>query len=146
MQSISERVGRNKLVLHISKTKSIVFGTNHSLNHKPQLNIAMNNVEIELVEEIKLLGVTLESKLLWSKHIDAAVARIGRRRLYTIKQCSALTTRQVLHALVLSHLDYCSVVWSGATKMEFGNLHLGLNRAPRLALGGTRRALSVIHN
>ena len=50
------------------------------------------------------------------KHIDAVVAKI-------IKQCSAflttLSTRQVLQVLVLSHLDYCSVVWSGATKKDF---------------------------
>jgi hypothetical protein len=32
LQSVSEWVVRNKLVLNISKTKSIVFGANHSLN------------------------------------------------------------------------------------------------------------------
>jgi hypothetical protein len=42
-------------VLNISKTKSIVFGTNHSLNPKPQLNVVMNDVETEQVEETKLL-------------------------------------------------------------------------------------------
>ena len=36
LQLVSEWVARNKLVLNISKTKSIVFGTNHSLN--PNLN------------------------------------------------------------------------------------------------------------
>jgi hypothetical protein len=76
LQSVSEWVARNKLVLNISKTKSIVFGTNHSLNPKPQLNIVMNNVEIEPVELTKLLGVTLDCKLSWSKHVDGTVAKI----------------------------------------------------------------------
>jgi hypothetical protein len=40
-------VERNKSALNISKTKSIVFGTKHSLNPKPQLNFAINNVDIE---------------------------------------------------------------------------------------------------
>ena len=31
---------------------------------------------------------------------------------------AALSTRQVLQALGLSHLDYCSVMWLGATKRE----------------------------
>ena len=70
----------------------------------------------------KLLGVTLDCKLSWSKHNDAVVAKMGRS-LSIIKRCSAflttLSTRQVLQALVLSHLDYCSVVWSGATKKRF---------------------------
>ena len=50
LQLVSEWVTRNKLAPNISKTKSIVFGTKHSLNPKPQLNLLINNVEIEQVE------------------------------------------------------------------------------------------------
>jgi hypothetical protein len=64
--------------------------------------------------------------------------------LFVIKSYStfltALSTRQVLQALVLSHLDYCSVVWSGATKRDLGKLQLAQNSAARLALGCTQRA------
>ena len=97
----------------------------------------------------KLLGVTLDGKLSWSKHIDTTEAKMWRS-LPIIKCCSpfltALSTRQVLQALVsiflttlnntlvLSHLDYCSVVWSGATKKDLGKLQLAQNRAARLAL------------
>jgi hypothetical protein len=96
---------RNELVLYISKTKSIVFGTNHSLNPKPQLNLVINHVEIEQVEVTKLLGVTLDCILSWSKQIDTAVAKMGRS-LAVIKRCSTFlttrSTRQVLQALVWS--------------------------------------------
>jgi hypothetical protein len=70
LQLVSEWVARNRLVLNISKTKSLVFGTNHSLNPEPQLNLVMNNVEIEQVEVTKLLGVSLDCKLSWSKHLS----------------------------------------------------------------------------
>jgi hypothetical protein len=63
----------------------------------------------------KLLGVTLHCKLSRSK---TYWYKMGRS-LPMIRWCStfltALSTRQVLQALVLLHLDYCSVVWSGAT-------------------------------
>ena len=59
-QLVSEWVARNKLTLNIYKTKSIVFGTKHSLNPKPQLNLVINTVEIEQVEMSKLLVVTLD--------------------------------------------------------------------------------------
>jgi hypothetical protein len=43
--------------------------------------------------------------------------------------CSAfltsLSTRHVLQALVLLHLDYCSVVWSGATKKGLREIAIG---------------------
>ena len=35
LQSVLEWVASNKLVLNISKTKSSVFGTNHSLSSRP---------------------------------------------------------------------------------------------------------------
>ena len=66
LQLVSEWVAMTKSVLYISKTQTIVFGTNHSLNPKPKLNLVINNVEIEQVELTKLLGVTLDCKLSWS--------------------------------------------------------------------------------
>ena len=68
----------NKLVLNISKTKSIVSGTNHCLISRPQLNLVMNDVVVEQVEETKLLDVILDCKLSWSKHIDSMVVKMGR--------------------------------------------------------------------
>ena len=64
-----EWVTSNKLALNISKSKSIVFGTNHSLNYRPQLNLVLNGVAVEQVEETKLLGVALDCKLLCSKNM-----------------------------------------------------------------------------
>ena len=73
-----EQVASNKLVLNISKTKSIGFCTNHSLSSRPQLNLVMNGVAVKQVEETKLLGVTLGCKLSWSKHIDSMDVNKGR--------------------------------------------------------------------
>jgi hypothetical protein len=42
---VSKWVAGNKSVLNILKTKSIVCGTNDSLNNKPQLNHVINDVE-----------------------------------------------------------------------------------------------------
>ena len=45
LQSVLEWVASNKLVLNISKSKSIAFGTNNSLNSRPPLNLVMNGVD-----------------------------------------------------------------------------------------------------
>ena len=47
---------------------------------------------------------------------------------------TTLSTKQVIQALVLSHLDYCSVMWSGVTKRVLRKLQLAQNRAAQLAL------------
>ena len=76
-RSVLEWVASNKLVLNISKTKSIVFGKNNSRSSRPQLNLVISGVAVEQVEETKLLGVTLDCKLSLSKHIDSMVVRWG---------------------------------------------------------------------
>ena len=66
------------------------------------------------------------------------------RSLSIIKCFSAflktLSTKAGPTALVSSHLDYCSVVWSGAKKRDLGKLQLAQNRTARLPLKCTRRA------
>ena len=84
-----EWVASSKLILNISKTKSILFGTNNLLSARPQLNLVMNVVE--QVEETKLFGVTLDCKLSWSKYIDSMVVKMGRG-LAVIKKCSDFLT------------------------------------------------------
>jgi hypothetical protein len=63
LQLVSEWVARNKVVLNISNSISIVIRTNPSLNPKPQLHLVMNSMEIEQVEVTKLLRVTMDCKL-----------------------------------------------------------------------------------
>jgi hypothetical protein len=49
----------------------------------------MNVVAVEQVEETKFLGVTLDCKLSWSKHIDSMVVKMGRG-LVVIKRSALL--------------------------------------------------------
>ena len=53
---------------------------------------------------------------------------------------TSLSTKQVLQALVVLHLDYCPGIWSIATKRDIVKLQLAQNRAAPLALKCTRRA------
>jgi hypothetical protein len=103
----------------------------------------MNGGAVDQVEETKLLRVTLDCKLSWSKHIDDMVVKKGRG-LPVSKRCSACltphSTKQVLQALVLSNLDYCSVVWSSAARKDLVKLQLAQNRAAHFALHCNQRA------
>lgn len=58
-------VSVNKLVLNISKIKSIVFGTKQSLTISTLAESCTDNVAVEQVQETKLLGVTLDCNLSW---------------------------------------------------------------------------------
>ncbi|KAK6320212.1 hypothetical protein J4Q44_G00093190 [Coregonus suidteri] len=130
------------MVLNASKTKSIVFGSKHSVRPKPQLELWIKGVTIEQIEEAKLLGIALDGQLSWSSHVDKVVVKMGRG-MSVIKIFSAFLTQKstvlVVQALVLSHIDYCPVIWSSAAKQYLAKMHLAQNRAARLALNCTNR-------
>ena len=65
---------------------------------------------------------------------------VHNKALLCLLPCSATINMADHTGLVLSQLDYCSVVWSGATKRDLGKLQLAQNRAARLTLKSTRRA------
>jgi hypothetical protein len=71
-----------------------------------------------------------------------SLSMIKRRSIFL----TTLSTRQILQALVLSHVDYCSVMWPGATKRDLGKFKLASNRAARLGLRCTQRAnINIMH-
>ena len=137
LERVADWVKNNKLVLNVAKTKSIVFGTRHMLTSDPQLHLSMSGIPIEQVKKTKLLGVSLDSELSWSDHIDGTVSKMGRG-IAMVRKCSNyLTTSvmgQVIQSLVFCHLHYCPVVWSAATQADLNKLQLVQNRAARLAL------------
>lgn len=75
---IVEWITNNKLVLNVSKTKCIVFGTNRMLSDKPKLNLHVQDMLVEQVNEVKLLGIIVDNKLSWSAHIARVVSKMGR--------------------------------------------------------------------
>ena len=74
------------------------------------------------------------------------------RGIACIKRCSSFLTPSsrvlVTQALVLSHLDYCSTIWSGADQKHLSKLQIAQNKAARLALHcplGVRQSTERLH-
>jgi hypothetical protein len=135
----------NKLVLNTSETKGIVFGSKHDRRPKPQLEQSVKGVTIEQDEEAELLGITLDGQLSWSGHIDKVVVKIGRGMQDALR-LARRSTVLVVQALILSHLDYCPVMWSGAAKKDLAKLQLAQNQAAHLALNCTHRTINNMHD
>ncbi len=100
------------------------------------LNLFINGVPIEQVTHVKLLGVMLDNTLSWSKHIDNIVS-VGKG-IAVARKCSAFIPssllKDVVQSLVLSHLEYCPMVWSSALEKHLKKLQMVQNRAARLVL------------
>lgn len=133
----------NKLVLNTSKTVCMMFGSNHKLAQDPKLNLLIDSQPILQVKKTKLLGLCLDSALSWSDHITKIVSRMGGALAVT-RKCAPFLKRsmlnQIVRSLVLCHLDYCSGVWSSASKGLIRKLQVAQNKAARLVLGCSSRS------
>ena len=78
-----------------------------------------DNVFVPFVDTVSNLGVVMDSKLTWKAQVDA-VSRKVNRALYGLRRFRCCTTenlrKQLVSSLVLSHLDYCSLVYLDMTR------------------------------
>lgn len=65
----------NKLSLNMSKTRVILFDKHETDLH---LNTQLDRVSIELVDEIKFLGVIIDDKINWKSQIKHVKTKISR--------------------------------------------------------------------
>ena len=73
----------NKMHLNAEKCKELRISFN--VNPVEMGPIVVNGKNLEVVQCIKLLGLTINSKLTWSDHIDDSVKKINKR-LYFLSQ------------------------------------------------------------
>ena len=120
-RSVSTWASDNALDFNSGKTKAIIFGSDFNINLLQGVNFpgveVLDNILIPFVDTVISLGVIMDSKLTWKPQVDA-ISRKVNRALYRLRSCRTCTTealrKQLANALVVSHLDYCSVVYLDA--------------------------------
>ena len=96
----------------------------------------INNTHIEQVTEVKLLGVYIDNKLSWSKHIEFITKSMGKS-VAAVRRCRQYLPvdlmKLVARTLIISHLDYCPIIWANAKQKDLYRLQLMQNKAARVA-------------
>jgi len=76
--TLSEWFCANKLSLNVKKTNYILFGNKPIPQEFAHLNIELNGFFVEQVYYTKFLGVYLDNKLSWIKHISHIRLKLAR--------------------------------------------------------------------
>ena len=155
-----------------SITKAVQWGTTYGLNFVPQKTNAIffhrkkkleeqkklkiNNVQIEYQNQVKYLGVYLDSKLTWKFHVTQKIAK-AKQLIMKIKGAigtlwgpSPKILRWAYNGIVLPSLTFGSAIWSRVCKDgSVQNKLSKLNRLIALCMMPLRRgtpsaALQVI--
>ena len=84
----------------------------NKVKHTFSLNI--NNINIERVEELIFLGLTLDTNLNWKKHTEEVSNKCSKivSILNRLKHVLPLEIKIILYnAQILSHMNYCIMIW-----------------------------------
>ena len=129
---ISSWFHANFLSLNTSKTFTQQYAMR---SNEYDLHVQLNGIPIYDVEYIKYLGVYIDNKLKFTKHIEYTakivsrnIGIIARTRHYIDKK----TTLLLYNALVLPHLNYCCLIWGNNYITQIEKLIVLQKRAVRL--------------
>ena len=137
IEKINKWMTDNKLKLNPEKTEFLTL-TSDQNRHK----IIIDSIEVngELIEKSKIaknLGVVIDSTL----NMRAQINQVRRSCYYQIKWISKIrpcldkeTAKTIVHALVISRLDYCNGLYSGLAKSDIHDLQMVMNQAARLVV------------
>ncbi len=138
---------QNKLQIHPTKTKYMYIGSPYNIKNKTSSNpILINNIPVPRTETYTCLGVNLDERLTWEKHIDEICAKVGAgigvmRRMKPFVPLQTL--KLTYNALVQPYFNYCSPLWDNCRIGLRDKLQKFQNRAARVITGSTYDTRSV---
>ena len=136
LEAVGGWMAANRLRLNPDKTEVLFLGDRRRAGVEDSL--VLNGVTVPLKDQVRSLGVILDSQLSMEAQVNsvsrAAVYQlhlVRRLRPYLPTDCLA----RVVHALVISRLDYCNALYMGLPLKVTRKLQLIQNATVRLVTG-----------
>ena len=127
----------DRLLLNDDKTEFIIIGTRQQLGKLQAMNIKVGGSEIKPSSQVKNLGCWLDTNLYMRDHITN-VCKAGFFYLHNIRRIKKYLSRDSLltlvHAFIMSRLDYCNALLYGLPKEQIAKLQRVQNAAARLIM------------
>jgi retron-type reverse transcriptase len=109
----------NGMKANPSKFEFIVFGQNTNRVSLSIRNTPEDEFHINSCDDVKLLGVTLDSKLDFNKHISG-ICRKSAWQLCALRRLSKYLSSEakmyIFRSYIASNLDYCKIIWHFCSK------------------------------
>ena len=135
MMKVNNWLDTNHLRLNTSKTKYMIFCKDlKKFKSLDKIKLKIGAKEVEQVEEIRYLGLTIDKHLNWKQHLRSLSTKLSKSlgilfkiRHYLDKKSLLL----ILHSLFLSHIKYGILCWGRTKSSILKPISILLNRALR---------------
>ena len=132
----------NKLSLDVVKTQSHVIGSGPNIRKiesqpdaPPSFSFSIGDQDIEMITNTRYLGVQIDSKLDWDKHIDTIKTKANRalgRIKYSKKYLPSDILNKMYRGIAEPHLNYCCSICGCCNQSKLDVLQKIQNRAARI--------------
>lgn len=116
----------NEIKINPLKTKIIIFRARSKVVTRLS-PIVYEGLNIAVVNEHKILGVTFSAHLSWNSHVEELCRKLSSTT-GALSRCQRLLPSkvklQVYYALFASYINYCSLVWATTTKRNLNKILL----------------------
>jgi exonuclease III len=127
----------NRLKMNDSKTEFILFGSRQQLGKCITNSLSVNDCQIDKVNNIKYLGVYLDASMTMKTHITQK-CRIAMANYYRLSKIRKYLTedacKQIVHGLIISHIDYSNSLFFGLPKCDIQRLQRVQSMAAKMIL------------
>ena len=122
----------NSMVAYPSKFQIMFFGSNIDNN---EITFMVENKKVRSKTEVKLLGITIDDKLSFNKHISnlCSTASNRLRALARIRKFLSLEqAKRLSEAYIMSTFKYCPLIWMFCNKTANNQINKIHKRSLRL--------------
>ena len=130
LEKVAQWLDGNQLTLNFSKTNYMLMG-----QQKGKFEITINSKTINQENNVCYLGVTLDDKLNWHKHIDYLVKKlsIAAGMIYKLRPyLSRKLPITIYYSIVYSHLQYGIINWGSAAATYLNRLQVSQNKIVKI--------------
>ena len=145
LEGVNKWMKDNKLKLNVKKTQLIVLSKKRRACELENVEVKLERQSLTRKDTVKYLGVWVDDKLTWQKHIEETRKKCFRNLAQLRKLRDILPEREkkkVYRALILPHVDYCCVLWMECRKELIEKVERIQNYAMRLILSEPPRSHS----
>ena len=127
------------MLINTAKTKVMLITTHQKRSSliNGQLSLHLNNDELNMITNDKVLGIIIDNNLTWSQHVDKVCKKITTNLwlLSRIKEHITIPQRvQFYKTYIQPHIDYCNTVWGGTSQVNLSRIFRLQKRACKIIL------------
>ena len=122
---IREWMMANMLKLNDDKSELVIFGTKQQLAKIGEVSIAIGNIRVQPVGQVRNLGYYMDQLLKNDPHINKLVANLHLqlKNIHRIRsKLDQRSTMTIIQAIIQSRLDYCDLLLLGPSEYHLDKL------------------------